>query len=189
MSTTLVNALIQHLKEWISWHQSATLCRLPLSLPNDVVVFCTNALHTSHETVIQSWKAFCELVWWDKDTDDTVSHLKNGKLLGLFLQHRYKHAIGVLQLFGNLLMSWYPPLMPRILWYVSATMDMSWFSLQHHHQCVSWATSAVQIGVSWGNSIHKRLWCHTFLVLLHFMLSYIRFIFHLSQILTALFRL
>jgi hypothetical protein len=88
------SALVHHLKERISWHQSATLCGPPLSLPNDVVVFCTNALCSSRETIIQSWKAFRELVWRDEDTDDTASRLRNGKLLGLFLQHGCKHAIG-----------------------------------------------------------------------------------------------
>src|SRR5882762_6188672 len=55
---TTFNALIYYLKEQISWHQSATLPGPPLSLPNDVVAFCADALHSSHAIIIQSWKAF-----------------------------------------------------------------------------------------------------------------------------------
>ena len=91
---TNFSALIHHLKERISWHQSADSHGPPLTLPNDVTVFCAETLGVPHETIEESWKVLCELLWQDTDLPAAAGPLRNGTLLELFLKHGSKQAIG-----------------------------------------------------------------------------------------------
>jgi hypothetical protein len=87
------SALIHHLKERISWHLSVDFHGPPLTLPNNVTVFCAEALWAARS----SWNyrsVLCELLWQDQDLLGMAGPLRNGKLLELFLKYGSKQAMG-----------------------------------------------------------------------------------------------
>lgn len=59
---TTFSLIIICLKEMIHWHQSWTMTDPPLTLPLNVITFCSNSLGTEHEIITWLWIYVQEVV-------------------------------------------------------------------------------------------------------------------------------
>lgn len=82
------------LKEKLSWHQSSSTTDPPLSLPPNVVAFCSESLGTNNETIGSLWNYVREVVWNNGLGDEAQELLRNKTLLGCFLNYGVRHQIG-----------------------------------------------------------------------------------------------
>ena len=91
---TTFSLIIICLKEMIHWHRSWTTTDPPLTLPLNVITFCSDSLSTEHEIINWLWIYVWEVVWHDGASDRDEELLRNKSLLSLFLKYGARHQIG-----------------------------------------------------------------------------------------------
>jgi hypothetical protein len=97
---TTFAAIIDILKEQITWHLSSSFTGPPLILPDDVTGFCADALMVNTVTITQNWTALRDILWVSSQDGasggdmEMGTPLRNGERLELFLKHGLKHSIG-----------------------------------------------------------------------------------------------